>query len=82
MAFFIRRSALPWRLLAGYALFQFALQFTPLFSGMQLGFPLDLASLVIQLQAFFTIGLAVLVLGERPINQFGARMSFYPTKSQ
>ncbi|MDB5763244.1 MAG: Permease of the drug/metabolite transporter superfamily [Herminiimonas sp.] len=67
MVFFIKRPAVPWKLLAGYAMFQFALQFTLLFSGMQLGFPPGLASLVIQLQAFFTIGLAVLVLGERPL---------------
>lgn len=66
MAFFIRRPNVPWKLLAGYGMFQFALQFTLLFSGMKLGFPPGLASLVIQLQAFFTIGLAVLVLGERP----------------
>ncbi|HYC41783.1 MAG TPA: EamA family transporter [Noviherbaspirillum sp.] len=66
MAFFIRRPAVPLRLLAGYAAFQFALQFTLLFSGMQAGFPPGLASLVVQLQAFFTIGLAVVVLGERP----------------
>src|SRR5262245_40818110 len=51
--FFIKRPAVPWRLLAGYAMFQFALQFTLLFSGMKLGFPPGLASLVIQLQAFF-----------------------------
>jgi O-acetylserine/cysteine efflux transporter len=67
MVFFIRRPAEPLRRLAGYAAFQFALQFTLLFSGMQFGFPPGLASLVIQLQAFFTIGLAVLVLGERPL---------------
>lgn len=67
MAFFIRRPAVPWRLLAGYAAFQFALQFTLLFSGMKFGFPPGLASLVIQLQAFFTIGLAVIVLDERPL---------------
>lgn len=66
MVFFVRRPAVPLRLLAGYAAFQFALQFTLLFSGMKFGLPPGLASLVIQLQAFFTIGLAVLVLGERP----------------
>jgi len=66
LAFFVRRPAVPWKLLAGYGLFQFALQFTLLFSGMKLGLPAGLASLVIQLQAFFTIGLAVLLLGERP----------------
>jgi O-acetylserine/cysteine efflux transporter len=67
LVFFIKRPDVPWKLLAGYAMFQFALQFTLLFSGMQLGFPPGLASLVIQLQAFFTIGMAVLILGERPL---------------
>lgn len=66
MAFFIRRPRIPLRLLAGYAMFQFALQFTLLFSGMQAGFPPGLASLVVQLQVFFTIGLAIALLGERP----------------
>jgi O-acetylserine/cysteine efflux transporter len=66
LVFFIKRPAIPWKLLAAYGLFQFALQFTLLFSGMKLGLPPGLASLVIQLQAFFTIGLAVLLLGERP----------------
>jgi O-acetylserine/cysteine efflux transporter len=66
LAFFVKRPAVPWKLIAAYGLFQFALQFTLLFSGMKLGLPPGLASLVIQLQAFFTIGLAVLMLGERP----------------
>ncbi|MEC5218179.1 O-acetylserine/cysteine efflux transporter [Actimicrobium sp. GrIS 1.19] len=67
LAFFIKRPSIAFRYLAGYGLFQFAFQFTLLFSGMHLGFPPGLASLVIQLQAFFTIGLAVLLLGERPV---------------
>jgi O-acetylserine/cysteine efflux transporter len=66
LAFFVRRPSTGWRLLLAYGMFQFALQFTLLFTGIQLGLPAGLASLVIQLQAFFTIGLAVLMLGERP----------------
>ncbi|KAF3996755.1 EamA family transporter [Glaciimonas immobilis] len=66
LIFFIKRPAIPWHLLIAYGLFQFALQFALLFSGMKLGFTAGLASLVIQLQAFFTIGLAVLVLKEHP----------------
>ena len=66
LVFFVKRPTIPWRLLVAYGLFQFAFQFTLLFFGMHLGFPPGLASLVIQLQAFFTIGLAVLLLGERP----------------
>jgi O-acetylserine/cysteine efflux transporter len=67
LIFFVKRPAIPWKLLAGYALFQFAFQFTLLFGGIKLGFPPGLASLVAQLQAFFTIGLAILFLGERPL---------------
>lgn len=78
LVFFIRRPAIPLALLMGYGLFQFALQFTLLFSGIKLGLPPGLASLVVQLQAFFTIGLAVMMLGERPrINQLlGAALAF------
>ena len=74
LVFFIERPAVPFKLLAGYAMFQFALQFTLLFSGMKLGLPAGLASLVIQLQGFFTIGMAVLILHERPLatQLFGA----------
>lgn len=66
LVFFIKRPQTSWRLVCAYGLFQFALQFTLLFSGIKLGLPAGLASLVIQLQAFFTIALAVLMLGERP----------------
>ena len=45
---------------AAYGLFAFALQFGLLFAGMAAGMPTGLASLVIQMQAFFTIGLAML----------------------
>jgi O-acetylserine/cysteine efflux transporter len=78
LIFFVKRPAIPLKLLLGYAMFQFALQFTLLFSGIKLGFPPGLASLVIQLQAFFTIGLAVLILGERPIvtQLIGAAIAF------
>ncbi|MGZ3158260.1 MAG: EamA family transporter [Burkholderiaceae bacterium] len=78
LVFFVKRPAIPWKLLMGYSLFQFALQFTLLFSGIKLGFPPGLASLVIQLQAFFTIGLAVLILGERPavMQLIGALIAF------
>jgi O-acetylserine/cysteine efflux transporter len=66
LVFFVPRPATSWKLVLAYGLFQFAVQFTLLFIGIKLGLPAGLASLVIQLQAFFTIGLAVLMLGERP----------------
>ena len=65
LVFFVKRPDASWRLVAAYGIFQFALQFTFLFCGIALGLPAGLASLVIQLQAFFTIAMAVLLLGER-----------------
>lgn len=64
--FFIRRPAIPLRLLATYSLFIFVLQFAFLFTGMKVGMSAGLSSLILQLQVFFTIGLAVFVLGEKP----------------
>ncbi len=66
LIFFLKRPAIPWRLLIGLSAFQFMLQFPLLFSGIKLGFPPGLASLVIQLQALFTMSLAVILLDERP----------------
>ena len=41
-------------------------KFSLLFVGMDIGMPAGLASLVLQMQAFFTVGFAVVLLGERP----------------
>jgi len=62
---FVRPPRAPWRLVAGYGLFAFALQFSLLFGGMAAGMPTGLASLVIQVQAFFTIALVSLLTHER-----------------
>lgn len=66
LVLFVPRPGVAWQLVAAYGTFQFALQFGLLFSGIHFGFSPGLASLVIQLQAFFTIGLAILLLSERP----------------
>ncbi len=63
---FVARPKAPWRLIAGYGLFAFTLQFSFLFAGMAAGMPTGLSSLVIQVQAFFTIGLVALLMHERP----------------
>ena len=78
LVFFVKRPQAAWPLVVAYGMFQFAFQFTLLFSGIKLGLPAGLASLVIQLQAFFTIGLAVLLLGERPqaVQLAGALVAF------
>ncbi len=67
--FFVRRPAVSWKLLAAYGFTVGVLQFGFLFSAVKLGMPAGLASLVIQMQAFFTIGFAMLLLSERP-NRF------------
>ncbi|MGE7468725.1 EamA family transporter [Bosea sp. NPDC003192] len=64
--FFIRRPQIPLGSLALYSLLIFALQFGFLFTGMKVGVSAGLASLVMQLQVFFTIGFAIFFLAERP----------------
>ena len=64
--FFIKRPKVALGILVAYGLAVGVGQFGLLFTAVKFGMPAGLASLVIQLQAFFTIGLAVLLLGERP----------------
>lgn len=64
--FLLRRPAIPLRWLAAYGLLMFAVQFSLLFAGMHLGMSPGLASLALQAQVFFTIGLGGVVLRERP----------------
>lgn len=64
--FFVRRPKVaPW-ILVGYGLAIGVGQFGLLFMAIKLGMSAGLGALVIQLQAFFTILLAVALLGERP----------------
>jgi O-acetylserine/cysteine efflux transporter len=71
--FFLPRPAVPWRQLAAYGVLIGAGQFGLLFIAMHGRISPGLASLVIQVQVFFTIGLAMRSSGERlqPL-QFGA----------
>lgn len=64
--FFVRRPAVSWKMLILYGMTVGVLQFSFLFSAIGLGMPAGLASLVMQMQVFFTMGLAALLLGERP----------------
>lgn len=61
----VRRPAMPWKGVIAYGLAIGVFQFGLLFLGMRLGMPAGLSSIVIQLQAFFTIGLAVAFAGDR-----------------
>ncbi|KKC35169.1 acetylserine transporter [Devosia epidermidihirudinis] len=64
--FFIRRPKVSWGLLIAYGMTVGVLQFSFLFTAIRMGMPAGLASLIMQMQVFFTMGLAVLFLGERP----------------
>lgn len=62
---FVRRPQVPLRWLLAYGLTISLGQFACLFYAMSVGMPAGLASLVLQSQAFFTLLLAALLLGER-----------------
>ena len=73
LALFLPRPKVPWRNLAGYGLLIGAGQFGLLFTAMRADITPGLASLVVQAQAFFTIGLAVWLNKERVgAHQIGA----------
>lgn len=61
----VPRPRISWRLLLAYALTISFGQFAFLFSAIYLGMPAGLASLVLQVQAFFTLTLAAVVFGDR-----------------
>ena len=63
--FFLPRPAVPWRNLAAYGLLIGVGQFGLLFVAMNGHISPGLASLVIQIQVFFTIGLSMYLSGER-----------------
>jgi O-acetylserine/cysteine efflux transporter len=62
---FIARPPLPWRVLAAFGVLIGAGQFALLFIAMRADITPGLASLVVQTQVFFTIGLAMLFSRER-----------------
>ncbi|MDB5645349.1 MAG: hypothetical protein JWQ05_1018 [Methylobacterium sp.] len=63
--FLLPRPAVPWRNLATYGILIGAGQFGLLFIAMRGQISPGLASLVIQIQVFFTIGLSIRLTGER-----------------
>jgi O-acetylserine/cysteine efflux transporter len=63
---FYRSPGVAWRWIIGIGLFLGVGQFGLLFTGMRLGMPPGLTSIVVQTQAFFTVLFAVVVLKERP----------------
>lgn len=63
---FVRRPAIPWRWFALVGLPLGVGQFGLLFTGMHLGMPAGLSSVVLQSQALFTAIFAAVMLRERP----------------
>ncbi len=76
--FFVSRPSVGWRWIVGYGMFIGVLQFGLLFVSIRLGMTAALASVVMQLQVFFTIGFAAFLLGERskPVQILGALIAF------
>lgn len=62
--FFVRRPFVTWRQLVQYASLLSLGQFVFLFTAIYVGMPAGLASLVVQSQAFFTVLIAAVLLGE------------------
>lgn len=64
--FFIKRPNIPFRKVVIYGLVMFALQFSLLFIGIGLGVAPGLASLITQVQVFFSILLGAIFFHEKP----------------
>jgi len=67
LALFLKRPAVSWRNLATYGVLIGAGQFGLLFTAMRADITPGLASLVVQVQVFFTIGLSMRLSGERVV---------------
>lgn len=65
LVFFVKKPAVPFKMVLAYGLIMFALQFALLFIGMHMGVSPAIASLLLQVQVFFTILLSVLIFKEK-----------------
>lgn len=64
--FFLPKPQAPLKFIIGYGVFNFAIQFGLLFTGIHLGLSPGLSSLLLQIQVFFSIGLAYVFFQETP----------------
>lgn len=76
--FILPKPNAPFKFILGYGVFNFALQFGLLFSGIHLGLSPGLASLLLQVSVFFSMGLAFLFFKEKPglLKIYGSLISF------
>lgn len=66
LVFFLPKPKAPLKYIIGYGVFTFALQFGFLFTGIHLGLSPGLASLVLQIQVFFSMGFSAVFFKDRP----------------
>ena len=64
--FIFPKPKAPLKYIVAYGLFTFVMQFGLLFSGIHLGLSTGLSSLVLQVQVFFSIGLAAIFFKDKP----------------
>lgn len=78
LIFFLPRPKVPWQHMVVYGMVMGCAQFGLLYTAIKWGLPAGLASLVMQSQAFFTMALAVTLLGEIPLKSHvaGAVIAF------
>jgi len=78
LIFFLPRPKVPWKHMVVYGMVMGCAQFGLLYTAIKWGLPSGLASLVMQSQAFFTMALAVTLLGEIPLKSHiaGASVAF------
>ncbi len=76
--FFVPRPKAGWRYVVSFGFFLGVVMFGLLFVSIKLGLSASLASLVMQLQVFFTIAFAAILMGEksRPVQMAGAIIAF------
>jgi len=64
--FFVKPPKIPFKLIVGYGIFMFVLQFGFIFLGMDIGMTPGMASLIMQVQIVFSLLFSAIFLGERP----------------
>jgi O-acetylserine/cysteine efflux transporter len=76
--FLVGRPRVAWRIVVGFGFLLGVVKFGLLFVSLDLGLPVGLSSLLLQLQVIFTIGFASVFLRERPRRQqvIGAGIAF------
>lgn len=76
--FFVPKPKVSFKLIFGYGILMFGVQFSLLFAGMYAGMPPGLTSLVFQSQVFFSLFTAAIFLNElpSPLQSIGALISF------